>query len=280
MAPQPGSTLNRTSPLTSASSSSSGSNPESPRGLQDTETAPGAGGSVASVQQAGQQQGRQQQAGQGKIRQKLATQRQARPGEAARGQFGQGQARPGTSAPSTVRETTVRGYDPHASRAEQPQAAAGSPSYVREMTSRMPGSSGDRARQAEAEAAAAGPSSPMRETTVRTYESFTDKARQAQPAASEQSVAALGCRVGDVVIDDGPTLCRGPIGTTHHGGAAPASSSPVYGALGDKRIYTQEGRNLVLKLLDEGKNVYYVPKITNIIIKTVQKWHKQVQQGL
>ncbi|ERF69761.1 hypothetical protein EPUS_07587 [Endocarpon pusillum Z07020] len=319
MAPLPGSTRSRTTPLTSASSSASGSNIPTQRSIQEVDPATGAGGGVTSGQGAGQQQ-----AGQGQARPRRAEKRQAGRGEAGRGEARQGQSRQGQAALplSAVGQPTVHGHDPHARKAEQAQAAAGSPSHLRETTLRAYDSPGDRARQAEAAAgsppglrettvrtygssgdrlrqaeALAGPSWQVGETTTRVYGSYADAVRQVQAATrEEQPVDALSWRLGEVVIDDGPTPCRRPITTTRHGdgtvvaaaaggggGGASPSSLRVYGASGDYRVYTQEERNVVLKLLDEGKNVYYVAKMTGVIIKTVQKWQKwqrEMQQGL
>jgi hypothetical protein len=285
MAPQPGSTRNRTTPLTSASSSASGSSLPTQRSVQGVDPVIGVGGIIPSGQQAGQQQARP----------RLAKPRHAERGEAGRGEGGRGQARQGQAAlpSSAARQPTVRGHDPYAPKAEQPQAAAGSPSGVRETTIRTYGSSGARVRQAEA---AAGPSSQVGQTTARVYTSYADAVRQVQAATPVQPVDALSRGLGEVVIGDVLTPRRRPVTTTRHrdgtavaagtgggGGGASPSSSRVYGASGDYRVYTQEERTFVLKLLAEGKDVDCVAKMTGVITETVQKWQKwqrEMQQGL
>ncbi len=275
MASQPRSSHKQTS------SSASGSNPQRQPEIRDADTATaaesGPGGGLTSGQQTPQQQ-----AGQGRASQQRPSRRQPRRGQAGRGQTGQGQ----TAWPSSaVRETTVRSYDPHAPGAQQAQTAAvaGPWPHVRETTSRAYGPSGERAKRDEA--TAAGPSSRAGPSTARAPNSSAAvRPSYAQAATPKQSLDALSGRLAEMMLNDGPTPCRGPAGTTAHpGGGAPSLSSPVYGAPGDERVYTHEERNFVLRLLDEGKNVYYIAKVTGIIIKTVQKWQKwqkELQQGL
>jgi hypothetical protein len=59
------------------------------------------------------------------------------------------------------------------------------------------------------------------------------------------------------------------------GGGAPPSHSPVDGSARGGRVYTDEARPLVLKLLSEGKTVIDVARITGVMIKTIKKWRRE-----
>ena len=167
---------------------------------------------------------------------------------------GQGQVALPSSA---VRKTTPSSSDPRMPRREQAQAAAaffhasGSPSVRR---------------------------------------------RQAQAAAPEPSVAALRWGISELAIDDDnlwrgeqrerrapqagmrqasrPSAGGGGTPSLPTGGGPASVGSPDR----DESLHTEDARATVFKLLSEGKTVLDIARITGIVIKTIQKWEREMNR--